>query len=278
MPNPWSDIEVELIVSDYFQMLAEELSGKPINKAMHRRALMSLLNNRTEGSVEFKHQNISAVLITLGQPYIKGYLPRFNYQTILEDFVIDYLTKDLKIENCFREFSTKDVKEPQINFQESRFLIDPPLLNETKEPVVPFVRRPIKTNYLQVEQNNQKLGKSGEEVVIKYEKWSLASAGYGNLADKVEWVSQDQGDGAGFDILSRNHDGSDKYIEVKTTKLGKEAPFYFTRNELAFSLEHKERYNLYRLFNFDRQPNMFIKQGDFNSICRSVPVMFKGYF
>lgn len=60
--GPWSDEENDLIVADYFAMLVDDLAGRPYNKAEHRRALLPLLNERSEGSVEFKHQNISAVL------------------------------------------------------------------------------------------------------------------------------------------------------------------------------------------------------------------------
>ncbi len=56
----WSDIEVELIIEDYFQMLQKELTGQEYNKTEHRNRLIKLLNNRSDGSVEFKHQNISA--------------------------------------------------------------------------------------------------------------------------------------------------------------------------------------------------------------------------
>ena len=49
---------------------------------------------------------------------------------------------------------------------------------------------------------------------------------------EVEWISKEQGDGAGFDILSRNANGTDRYIEVKTTKLGELTPIYMTRNGL----------------------------------------------
>ena len=63
--DAWSDIEVELIVAEYFSMLSKELSGKNYKKSEHRKKLLPLLNNRSEGSIEFKHQNISAVLINL---------------------------------------------------------------------------------------------------------------------------------------------------------------------------------------------------------------------
>jgi hypothetical protein len=60
--SDWSDIEVELIVVDYLSMLQMELAGQPFSKTEHRRKLHPLLNNRSDGSIEFKHQNISAVL------------------------------------------------------------------------------------------------------------------------------------------------------------------------------------------------------------------------
>jgi hypothetical protein len=278
MIEAWSEREVELIVEDYFSILRDELSGVPVNKAIHRRALFPLLNNRSEGSIEFKHQNISAVLIMLGQPFIKGYLPKYNYQKILEFAVIEYLEKDLELENSFTKFTEKEVSVPKIDFLADEFIVDPPVIQTVEEQLIMTHRTGLRVNYLQNEQNNQRLGKSGEELVVQYEKWRLITAGKSNLADRVEWISQSRGDGFGFDILSCNIDGTDKYVEVKTTKLSKETPFYFTQNELQFSLEHSDKYHLYRLFSFDQKARMFIKKGDFRTICRSVPVIFRGYF
>lgn len=56
-------------------MLAEDISRRPYSKAEHRRLLAPLLANRCEGSIEFKHQNISAVLKGLGEDWIPGYKP-----------------------------------------------------------------------------------------------------------------------------------------------------------------------------------------------------------
>ena len=47
----WSDIENDLIVADYFAMLADDVSGRTYSKAEHRRRLASLLVTRT-GSAE----------------------------------------------------------------------------------------------------------------------------------------------------------------------------------------------------------------------------------
>jgi hypothetical protein len=278
MLESWSNLEVKLIVADYFNMLVDELAGKVVNKTVHRKALRPLLKNRSEGSIEFKHQNLSAVLINLGQPYIKGYLPRSNYQKILIEQVLDYLANNTWLEEYFKRFCEKEVNPASVDFEKEKFVVTPPLVQNVEEPIINLKRGPIKVNFLEREQNNHKLGRSGEELVLEYEKWRLNNIGFSKLADRVEWISQTQGDGSGFDILSRNYDGSDKYIEVKTTKLSKDTPFFFTINELQFSIEHKERYYLYRVFNFDESPRMFIKDGDFKTICKSSPIVFKGYF
>ena len=48
---------------------------------------------RTHRSVEFKHQNISAVLDELGMPWIPGYKPKRNYQNAIFDAIDRYLTE-----------------------------------------------------------------------------------------------------------------------------------------------------------------------------------------
>lgn len=278
MTNAWSNIEVELIVTDYFNMLSAELVGKSYSKADHRKNLLPLLYNRSEGSIEYKHQNISAVLANLGQPYIKGYLPRYNYQMLLEDKVLDYLIINTNLEDKFEIFADKEVSQSSLKINFENIIVEPPQVKTIAETLVRYQRNPIKVNYLEREQNNHKLGNLGEEIVLEFEKWNLIKIGKEKLADKVEWVSKYQGDGAGFDILSKYSNGTDKYIEVKTTKLSKETPFFFTRNELQFSLDHTNDFHLYRLFNIEEQAKMFIKRGDLNSICYSVPMTFKGYF
>ena len=248
-PLSWSKNEVELIIADYFDMLSAELASKKYSKAEHRRNIIPLLNNRSEGSIEFKHQNISAVLVNLGQPYLKGYLPRFNYQIILEDVVLDYLIRKIKIEEHFKQFADKEIATPKSSFSFDKIIVEPPKLKIFEEPIASYKKNPIKINYLEREQKNKKLGQIGEEIVLQFEKWNLIKIGKEKLADHVEWISKEQGDGAGFDILSKYPNGKDKYVEVKSTKLSKETPFFFTRNELRFSIDHSSDYHLYRVFN-----------------------------
>ena len=80
--DDWSREEVEATVGDYFAMLRDELAGLSINKSERNLRLRRLLQNRSKGSVEFKHANISAVFTVHGYPYIEGYKPRFNFQAL----------------------------------------------------------------------------------------------------------------------------------------------------------------------------------------------------
>ena len=62
MAEAWSDAEVRATVADYLDMLRAEVAGEPYSKAKHRAELRTRLIARTDAAVEFKHQNISAVL------------------------------------------------------------------------------------------------------------------------------------------------------------------------------------------------------------------------
>lgn len=271
----WSNNEVDFIISDYFSMLEKELAGKDYNKTQHRNTLVKILNNRSDGSIEFKHQNISAVLVKLGLPFIRGYKPLYNYQRILEDRVIDFLNNQRQdIEDRFNKFANdSNISSVECNFND--ILESPPVKQLVSGPEISYERRPIKINYLQREQNNIMLGEKGEVLVIEFEKWNLIKQGKDSYADSIEWISKND-DGVGFDILSKNLNGTDKYIEVKTTKLSKDAPIFFTKNEYEFSLEKADNYHLYRVFNFDKMPKIFQLSGNFDAFCMKEAVQYKG--
>ncbi|WP_434680287.1 HNH endonuclease [Pseudomonas sp. R1-18] len=75
----WSDAEIQAAVNSYTQMLQREQLGIKINKAHENRMLREqALASRTQSSIEFRMQNISAVLADLERPWIKGYPPAKN--------------------------------------------------------------------------------------------------------------------------------------------------------------------------------------------------------
>ncbi|WP_423813232.1 MrcB family domain-containing protein [Psychrobacter sp. 219-2-C] len=133
---------------------------------------------------------------------------------------------------------------------------------------------PKKIDFIKQAKSQKKLGYAGELIVLKYEKDFLERAGKSNLMKKVKHVSDEEGDGAGYDILSFDLDGNEKYIEVKTTKFNSDTPFYLTDNELEFSKKEASNYYLYRVYDFDIQENqakLYILHGDLTNILSLKP-------
>ncbi|MCX7176585.1 MAG: DUF3883 domain-containing protein [Proteobacteria bacterium] len=272
----WSRNEVEATVADYFHMLVMELSGQSYNKTTHRRTLLPKLDGRSEGAIERKHQNISAILIGNGCPYISGYKPLGNYQALLREVVEDQIQRDQKLDNAALMASATPAVVPLVE-DFSGIVVDAPILSlAVREPrSADYVSRaPYKRDYLEREARNASLGAAGEEFVLKYEHFRLRNCGQKALAEKVDHVSKTQGDGLGFDILSFEANGCERFIEVKTTAFGKETPFYISRGEVAFAQRNTDQFYLYRLFDFRREPRLFELLGPVDRHCNVSPVTY----
>jgi hypothetical protein len=175
MPNDWSREEVEATVADYLAMLASELAGVPYNKAARRRDLAKQLHNRSEQAIEFKHANISAVLVDLGFPYISGYKPRSNYQQLLHEVVSDRLTADPELLNVAAADADQPIVVPEVD-DTLAVLTSPPASAEPPRAIQqPRARRSFSTNYLEREARNRSLGLAGEQFVLNFERARLLS-------------------------------------------------------------------------------------------------------
>ena len=177
----WSRLEVEAAVADYLEMLALELRDEPFNKAEHNRNLGRILNGRTRGSIERKHQNISAVLIELGYPYVDGYKPLRNYQELLKDVVEERLLRATALEKEIASLVVSPPTAPALFEDILNMRVPVPESDrETRtsiyESPVNSARR-VKHNYLEMEARNSALGLAGEQLVMKYEHERLSRAG-----------------------------------------------------------------------------------------------------
>lgn len=197
---------------------------------------------------------------------------------LLEETVLSYLSNEELLFNEFELF-VNQVPEVSNELNYSELMVSPPNTDIVQEDEVKYgIQNLNRPNYLKLEQQNSLLGARGEDLILKYEKWRLINSGKEALSDKVEWISKEQGDGVGFDILSKNVNGTDRYIEVKTTKLGDRVPIYFSKNEFEFSKRRSSDYYLYRVFNFYRDPKFFVKNGSFDSFCHVEPTTYIGRF
>ena len=120
------------------------------------------------------------------------------------------------------------------------------------------------------------IGNKGEQYIIEYEIERLTQANKAELADKIKHISL-VNDAAGYDILSFNEDGTERYIEVKTTKGPIGTDFFISPGEINFSKVNKEYY-IYRVFEFLSEKmtgKIYIKKGDVEINFNLKPLQFK---
>ena len=275
----WHRDEVELIVADYLDMLLRELAAQSYNKTAHRRQLRQRLAGRSDGAIEFKHANISAVMLELGYPYIRGYQPRSNFQrTLLVDVVQQLVDQHRSLD----ELTLSAVERPAVAADHTDFarvLSDAPRSeHRVREESPAYLRVPSKRDYFALEAQNRSLGHAGELFALDFERWRLVQIGVGQLAEKVRHVSFVEGDGLGYDLHSFEPDGRARFIEVKTTGFGERTPFFVSANEARFARDHRDSFRLYRLFDFRSAPKLFELVGAIEQHCLLDAATFRASF
>jgi len=88
----------------------------------------------------------------------------------------------------------------------------------------------------------------------------------------------DEGDGLGYDIRSFEPDGSERFIEVKTTSFGQRTPFFVSANEVSFAHDHAPQFHLYRLFDFRVAPRLFQLDSPIDRHCHLDATTYRASF
>ncbi|MGM0385468.1 MAG: DUF3883 domain-containing protein [Actinomycetota bacterium] len=277
----WDQTEIDATVDAYFRLLKAELAESPLKKSVENERVRQTVN-RSKGAVEYKFQNVSAVMRDLHLYWVEGYKPAKNYQGALRDAVVNHLETDPTIE----EFMLQRVDAPvdqQIPADFHWNLTSPPSIPLAPRPDK-RVRRAVKRDYVALEAQRRDLGLAGEVAVLNWERERLERTGHPRLARNVRHVSVTEGDGLGYDILSFDPAGDEKFIEVKTTRQGVEWPFLVSRNEVEFSAETSDRFNLYRVFDFgklsrsmgQRDLGLYVLPGSLEQSCSLQPEVYQG--
>jgi hypothetical protein len=249
----WSDVENDAIVAAWFAMLGDDLAGRRVNKAAQNRALQEQ-TGRSRGANEFKHCNISAAAKAFGLPILRGYQPRFNFQISLAEAISRWLARHPDWDAPMRKTVREEMAEPSPLFVGvAPTLRNAPPPDELEQMQVIARRFDVAGR----DERNRALGYAGEKRVLHHERTTLHQIGRDDLARQVRWVSQEDGDGAGYDILSYTADGRERLIEVKTTNGWERTPFYISRNELEVSEARRDAWCLFRVHDFAREPRAF---------------------
>lgn len=179
--DAWSAEENGAIVADYLEMLRDELVRRPFSTAACRRALLPRRRGRSEGSIEFKHQNVSAVLQDLGETWIAGYKPAFNFRASLVDAVAQHLAIDpAGLTPLPRTAAIDELLE----VHPAPTMRNAPPPKEAEQLAAVARKFDIATN----QAANRALERAGEERVLGHERARLRQAGREDLAPDVRRV------------------------------------------------------------------------------------------
>lgn len=274
--SDWTRSEVEICVKAYFEMLKLEIEGKPFRKVEFNQSVQAA-TGRNKGSVEFKFQNISAVLDQLGLRWIQGYRPAKKAQTnAITDAIERLLGADLVLAGLL-EMPLPTEVEPASSPVPSSVFVEPPpqSVAPSDHPILLPGSRVRKFDRVLTDARKRELGRAGEQFVLDIERKRLKAEGRSDLADKVSWVAEIQGDGAGYDIASFDKDGSPRLIEVKTTNGDAMTSFLVTTNEVEVSRANPDTFWLYRVYDFAKQPRIYCMKGPLDDGWTLEPALFK---
>jgi hypothetical protein len=126
-----------------------------------------------------------------------------------------------------------------------------------------------------LQEENRRRGAPREQMVVTLEQRYLRECGLADLADRVRWVARDDGDGLGYDALSFDVAGGERHIEVKTTALGAQTPFYISSAEVEFARRHPRSFALYRVFDVLDKPCFYVLEGDISQAVELVSAVFR---
>ncbi len=115
-------------------------------------------------------------------------------------------------------------------------------------------------------------------MVVDFERFRLEHAERRDLARKVRWVSEEDGDGAGYDILSFDPSGRERIIEVKTTRGVSTTPFFITGNERALSEERPKEFRIFRIYDYGAEPKLFKLRPPLSDAVHLEPTTYRASF
>jgi hypothetical protein len=127
-----------------------------------------------------------------------------------------------------------------------------------------------------IQKTREQIGLAGETWVVDYEVNELESNGLYELSKEVKRISVTN-IAAGYDVLSYELVGAEKYIEVKTTALSK-TEFFLSANELEVAKEYRNRYWIYFVSEIFGIPKLHKIHNPANEVGRSLhstPISFK---
>lgn len=243
----WSGADLDLVVGDYFVMLAKALAGQPVHTAAHQRALR-FVSGRSGAVIEWKQCEISAALTLTGVPILREFQPRWKLAGELIEAVDRVLTaKPAIITAAMRPASLFSGPQPPLLLEGPPPIFDPVQIDPPRRAERLIAKYdPATRDYA-----DRLLTETGQAAVLNFERRRLTEHGRPDLALQVRPTAP-LADAPGHDILSFKPTGEPRLVIVKTTTGGVATPFALTDDEDALWRARPDACRIHRLYDLGR--------------------------
>ena len=163
----WSVEEVRAVVSAYMEMLTEEIAGRPYVKARYNVQVQNE-TGRSKGSVEYKLQNVSAMLDVRGLRWIEGYKPARNAQATIGQILDELLATNEGLAAKL-ELPVPTVTPALPSSLDEVFVSPPPRGAAKTSEQSGTGQKNRKWDRADADARNHELGEKGEEFVVSFE-------------------------------------------------------------------------------------------------------------
>lgn len=270
----WTEYEYRLIVATYMEQLQRQMRNEAPDLREAYEFLTVRMPNRSQGAIRMALQNLSGFVLEEGYDAVEGLSPLSNYNHTF----VPRLANQWLSENAAQQ----QAAEESLGLPTERGSTPPDILQIEQNP-------PTQTEGSQngrragsvgaslghrSQEENSVLGRRGEELVIEFERARLIEARRPDLANRIVHVAASN-DAAGYDILSFEVDGSQRYVEVKTTNGGIRTAFFLSENERLFSNQNSQCYFLYRVYSFSSSPRLYKIRGSVDANFNLVPTEYR---
>jgi Protein NO VEIN, C-terminal len=272
----WNRYEIDRLVETYTSLLLGEIDGLDPDELELVTALRPQLPGRLEDDIRRQLQNVSAVLSELGSDWFEPYDPLPGPSEELRAAVAVKMGRGARVSDSLAAYADAALAAPGTQLLSFADVLVPPPSSSQPSKRSRGVRIVGGSTSALDDFRRSQLGDAGEEWVVRLEKRRLKELGLGRYADRVEWVSRDS-DRYGYDIKSFRADRREMWIEVKTTTRGIKTPFFITKHEVETSVEHPDKYSLYRVHGWARRPRIYTLDGSVEKTSRLEPAVFRGY-
>lgn len=262
------------LFAHYFSMLEAGVRGEVLGQAEHFRKLMNEFGALSEARIRQEYAEVSAVLLQCGLPFLDVYPPAEPVKQVVRRQLVRYLSQArARLEDIWLgEAAVRRVRLPDEVLDLPGAWAAPPLNDDFRVDafLAGRARFPRFGGFQRREERFDTLREAGCRFALAFERTRLKMESQARLARRVRLLEPAERTD-GFDMVSFDPDGAERYIRVAATQYSRRFPLLVEPRTLVASYRHGERFYLYRVFHFCWDAKVFMVQGDLREALQFLP-------